>query len=161
MQIDSTPPDPPSLWHPKIHRMIAYWESLRVDGRLPGRRAIDPAAIRDLLPGVWMLDVHRDPFRLKYRLVGTRVVEAIGQEPTGRWVEEIHPHATTLEIFMERYRRVVDTGIPSRRRGTARLWSHDDYREIENIVLPLATDGINIDTLLILTVLHRADGTSI
>jgi len=161
MQIESIPPDPPSAWHPKLHRIIGYWTGLRREGRLPGRRDIDPAAVKDLLPGLWMLDVQRDPFRLRYRLVGTRIVEAIGQEPTGRWLDEIHPHAARLEGFVARYQRVADTGVPSRRRGTAMVWSHNDYREIENIVLPLASDGRLIDTLLILTVLHRPDGSSV
>ncbi len=161
MQIDSTPPDPPELWHPKLHRIIAYWKDLHAGDRLPGRRDIDPSAIRDLLPGIWMLDVQRTPFRLRYRLVGTRMVEAIGREPTGQWVDEVHPHSASTEAFMVRYLRVVESRVPSRRRGTARLWSHNDYREIENVVLPLAADGVRVDTLLILTVLHRPDGSSI
>lgn len=148
-------------WHPKLQRLFRYWESVHPAHGLPGRQHVDPLAIADLLPGVWLLDVQREPFRLRYRLVGTRVVEAIGHETTGLWVDEAHPHLLKHEQYFERYREVVTTKIPSRRRGPARIWTHQDYREIENVILPLASDGTNVDVLLLMTVMYRLDGTSI
>lgn len=45
--------------------------------------------------------------------------------------------------------------FPSRRRGIAQLWIHADYREIENLILPLASDGTNVDILMVSTKLFR------
>src|ERR1051325_8739892 len=38
----------------------------------------------------WMLDVHRNPLRYRYRLCGTEMVRSLGREVTGLWLDEIH-----------------------------------------------------------------------
>ena len=153
-------PDDLESWHPKLRRILSYWQRIHPPRGLPGRQHVDPVAIGDLLPGLWLLDLQREPFRMRYRLVGTRIVEAIGQDATGMWFEEAHPHIANWTEALERFRLVAETGRPSRRRGPALFWSHRDYREIENVVLPLAADGINVDMLMVLTVVYLADGTS-
>ncbi len=154
-------PDAAVAWHPKVLRFHAYWQEIRPAAGLPGRARFDPAAIPDLLPGIWLLDVHRGPLRLRYRLVGTRIVEAIGREVTGQWLDEAHPHIARDPSVLARYRAVVETGVPSHRRGRIRFWRHHDYREIENLVVPFAADGRSVDILAVLTVLHGTDGRSI
>jgi hypothetical protein len=148
-------------WHPKLRRLLQYWRSIHPPAGLPGRQHLDPLAISDLLPGIWLLDVQRAPFRLRYRLVGTRIVEAVGRELTGQWLDEAHPHILKDPNYPSRFQEVVETGVPSRRRGAARLWRHEDYREIENAIFPLATDGHNVDVLMVLTVLYRSDGKAV
>jgi hypothetical protein len=158
--VNGEPPDFPD-WHPKLQRMYRYWQQARpASDLLPGRQHIDPLDIPDLLPGVWLLDVQREPFRLQYRLVGTRVVEAVGREVTGQWVDEAHPHILAIPSYIDRYRAIAASGVPSRRRGQAQLWQHEDYREIENVIFPLATDGKVVDVLMVLTVMYWLDGTT-
>jgi hypothetical protein len=150
-----------SSWHPKLQRMYRYWQKARpAPDLLPGRQHIDPLDIPDLLPGIWLLDVLREPIRLRYRLVGTRIVEAIGREVTGQWLEEAHPHVLTIPGYAERYRTVVTSGVPSHRRGQAITWQHEDYREIENVLFPLAADGKTVDVLMVLTVIYWLDGST-
>jgi hypothetical protein len=141
---------------PDIEVIYDYWCALAPDRSLPGRQHIDPAKIPvHLLPSLWLLDVQREPFRLRYRLVGTAIVEAMRADPTGKFLDEAHPHVKSRAEFFERYERVARTGIPSRRRGIAQLWIHADYREIENLILPLASDGTNVDILMVSTKLFR------
>jgi hypothetical protein len=142
--------------HDDIRDILEYWCALIPERRLPGRQHIDPTKIpRRLLPSIWLLDVQRAPFRLRYRLVGTAIVDAMRKDPTGEWLDDAHPHIKPIEDYFSRYERVVRTGIPSRRRGPASLWSNVDYRDIENIVLPLASDGETVDILFVLTKLFR------
>lgn len=152
---------PAEAWDPRLLQLLEYWHACAPPGRLPGRQHINPSDIPKLLPGIWLLDVQRDPFRLRYRLVGTRIVEAIGREVTGQWLDQAHPHVGDTSAFYRRYRAAVEQRLPSRRKGPATLWSHEDYRTIENIILPLAADGETVDMLLVLTVLLRADGRSV
>lgn len=154
------PPADFASWHPKLQRFYRYWQEIHPPHGLPGRRHLDPLAIADLLPGIWLLDIQPDPFRLRYRLVGTRVVDAIGREVTGQWVDEAHPHLTADPAFFERYRGVAEMGMPSRRRGKVKAWTPDDYREIENLAVPLASDGRMVDVIAVLTIFHYPDGTS-
>jgi hypothetical protein len=146
-------------WGRGVRLAYEYWLGRRPDGALPGRRHIDPTDIPHLLRGLWLIDVAREPFRLRYRLVGTRIVEAMGRDPTGLWLDDAHPHARKVPGFFARYLRVVETGVPSRRKGTALLWNHRDYREIENILLPLAADGKTVDMIMVYTSIYRVDGS--
>ncbi len=152
-----------SAWHPKLRRLNDYWRSIHPRDGLPGRQHLDPLAIPDILPHLWLMDVQRGPFRLKYRLLGTLLVEWIGKDHTGRWLDEVHPHV--LESAdplaqgtgaLPRLKSVVDTGVPNWRRGKPTLFlAHKDFVEIERLVLPLASDGRNVDVLIAATVFHR------
>lgn len=147
-------------WQPRTTRLYHYWLSIHpAGGGLPGRQHFDPVAVPDLLPGLWLLDVQHQPFRLRYRLVGTGIVEAIGREVTGQWLDEAHPHIDGNREFIERYEQAVTTRTPSWRKGKPRLWAHKDYRTIENLLLPFARDGSVVDMLAAFTVLYRPDGS--
>ncbi len=157
----STEPADFADWHPKLQRMYQYWQALRpAPDLLPGRQHLDPLQIPDLLPGIWLLDIQREPFRLRYRLAGTRIVEAIGREVTGLWLDEAHPHLAAHPDYYDRYQSVMGSGVPNRRRGQARMWQHEDYREIENVIFPFAANGKTVDMLLVLTVVYWSDGHS-
>lgn len=159
MEHTTEPPSGFASWHPKLQHFYQYWRHIHPPQGLPGRHHFDPLAIASLLPNVWLLDVQRDPFRLRYRLVGTRIVDAIGCEVTGRWLDEAHPHLLSDPNFFSRYRAVTESKIPSHRRGRPRAWMPEDYREIENLAVPLAADGEAVDMLAMLTVFYRPDGT--
>ena len=149
-----------SIWHPKLQRFYLYWQRIRPPGRLPGRQHFDPLDIPDLLPGLWLLDLQREPFRLRYRVVGTRVIDAIGREVTGMWLDEAHPHLVNDDEYFARYRTIAETKTPDRRRGRPKAWTPDEYREVENLAAPLASDGETVDVIMMLSVFHYPDGTS-
>lgn len=140
-------------WHPRIARFFLYWRSIRPADRLPGRQHLDPLAIPELLPGVWLLDIQREPFRLRYRLVGTEAVEAIGGEVTGRWMDDVHG-TVRGQRYLDRYRAVVEHGLPSWRRGAPILCTQKQHETLENLVVPLAADGETVDMLAAFTVFH-------
>lgn len=149
-----------AAWHGRATRLYRYWLSIHPpEGGLPGRRHFDPVAVAGLLPGIWLLDVQRLPFRLRYRLVGTGIIEAIGHEVTGLWLDEAHPHIRDNAVFFGRYQQVAETGVPSWRKGKPLLWTHRDFGTIENLLLPLAKDGCEVDMLCAFTVFYRPDGS--
>src|SRR3546814_17152966 len=41
------------------------------------------------MPNILIADIEQDPFRVRFRLVGTKVVEATGFEFTGKYLDEI------------------------------------------------------------------------
>lgn len=162
--LQTEPPFDPDIntaaWHPRAVRLYRYWRSIRPPGvGLPGRRDFDPVAVPDLLPGICLLDVQQKPFRLRYRLVGTGIVEATGREVTGQWLEEAHPHIRGNTQLFDRYRGVVETGVPSWRKGKPLLWTNRDIGTIEDLLVPLAMDGRTVDILCACTVLYRPDGS--
>src|SRR5678815_3979586 len=72
-----------------------YWESKRRNGALPARADLDPLEMKQWLAGIVLVDVRRmpgesPPWRLIYRLVGTRANDLREQEATGKTVQEGH-----------------------------------------------------------------------
>jgi hypothetical protein len=68
--------------HAQSKALFAYWNGVRSGRRAPERAEIDPAAIRDLLPDTFILEVE-DKISFAYRLAGTRVCAAFGHELRG------------------------------------------------------------------------------
>ncbi len=106
-----------------------------------------------MLPNIWMLDVV-EPFRLRFRLVGTGIVEQIDSDPTGRWLDQAAPHLAGNEPFMERYRSVIANQGPLWTIGPADIRPNNPIRAVENLTLPFTTDGDRVDILMMLSVFH-------
>src|SRR3546814_20107151 len=103
-------------WHPDIRKLMAYWKTIRpAPDLLPGRQHLDPARIVPLLPGNWLLDVHRAPFRLRYRITGTAVVASPGRTLTGLWFDE--PHREMPPGYLLRYQSVPGRTTQTWQRG--------------------------------------------
>lgn len=73
----------------KVRQLHAHWEQVRGGRLLPARGDIDPSALKPLLPNIVIADVFHDPLRVRYRLVGTSVVEHSRFDFTGKWLHEV------------------------------------------------------------------------
>jgi len=73
-------------------RYVDYWLTLPASAGVPPRAALDPAAIREILPYfmLWELNHSHDA---KWRIVGSGIREWFGTELTGKNVVEIHTDA--------------------------------------------------------------------
>jgi hypothetical protein len=151
----------PATAHPRVAELTDYWSRIHPAQGLPGRQHFDPVDVRRLLPDIWMLDVHRDPLRFRYRLVGTAIVTAVGREITGQWIEKVFANWEPKDAPYRRYKAVLETGVPSWRRGAPFNADRARCPVVENIVLPLATDGSEIDILLGLTIYSWTDAPSV
>jgi len=155
------PKDAPPLaeWHPKVRRLFEHWSTLSPGpGLLPGRQHFDPLSVVELMPDLWMLGVDEASGRYHYRLVGTRVVEAMGRDVTGRWYDEVHPEAAAHPMA-EYLRARILAGEVTWRRGRPWLQVDPEIYEIEQVLLPLAKDGRTVDVLLAITVFIYAGGS--
>lgn len=77
------PPETP----PRVRQLAEYWLSLG-DGVAPERSQLEPGAIITLLPYVLLVQFEDAPFRVRYRLTGTKVDEMTGINITGRCLDE-------------------------------------------------------------------------
>jgi len=100
----------------KARRLAAYWQQLINNGRLPMRHDIDPGRIRDLLANVMILELHGDPrdqpMRLRYRLVGTAISAAMGQDATGKWLEDVIADADKAARFLGLFEQLREQREP-------------------------------------------------
>ena len=75
----------------EIVRLMLHWWLGKCGADIPDRSDLDPADLKPLLPNILISDVEHDPFRVRYRLVGTRAREATGFNIVGRYLDELLP----------------------------------------------------------------------
>ncbi|MBL8710324.1 MAG: PAS domain-containing protein [Rhodospirillaceae bacterium] len=98
---------------PNIRLLYDYWRSIG-GGRAPERDRVDPASIKNLLPYLMLVEFTADPFRVRYRLTGTRVDEFTGINLTGRYLDEFcsGDGAVAVRHLEDAYRQCAASGQP-------------------------------------------------
>lgn len=143
---------PSARWHVDTIALHEFWIREAQRGT-PLRSAFDPLDWSRLLPNIWMLDV-AEPFRLRFRLVGTRIVEQLAFDPTGRWLDDAAPHLVSDAPFMERYRWSATFQRPLWTIGPADIRPDNPIAAVENLTLPFASNGGRADILMMLSIFH-------
>ena len=110
---------------------------------MAARRDMDPLDITPkLLPWIMILDVEEAPRRFRYRLVGTRVVELLDRDLTGRYLDDQRNLGPVIDEILRRYNIVADTGEPLNFEGDL-IDVNGDKIWAERLALPLgATDDL-------------------
>ena len=152
-----------TAFHADIRRLYDYWRAIAPAGRLPGRIHFDPLDIPGLLPRIWLLEVHRAPqfrqgLRFRFRVAGTFIAQFQGSDPTGQWYDEAFA-GRPIDGVLERFGIAAEEGVPVWRRGNAAVAPGAEWRTIETLVLPLASDGATVDMILGATVVHPVGTT--
>jgi hypothetical protein len=80
-----------------VHALNDWWISKKVTSGLPDRRSFDPAEFKPLMPNLVLVEIEQAPFRIRYRLVGTRVAHFTGFDFTGRYLDELIALGSTSE----------------------------------------------------------------
>ena len=124
---------------PLIRQLFTYWQSKCRGGTVPRRADIDPSEIPKLMPSLLIVDIEHEPFRVRYRLVGTRIVQATGFEFTGKYLDEIIL-ADDEGPFLESYRAACESKTPILSRIKWHL-DNETTGEYDACFLPLSDDG--------------------
>lgn len=131
----------------KVLGFHRYWESKSVAGAAPLRASIDPTEIPRLLPHLVIAAIETPPMRIRYRLVGTRLVEANGWDYTNRYLDECN--FAVEPLLVECYRQLITTRAPV---YAYYEWTKTDWVSPRGAVgasesgfFPLSSDGTAID----------------
>ncbi len=124
---------------PLVLRLHDYWHSLRGSREVPDRGDLDPADLKLLLPNILISEPSFNPFRVRYRLVGTRITRTTGFDFTGRYLDEVlRPEID--EDWHGHYRLCHDRRIPVYGQTTAPTKSGGDFT-YEFGIFPLRRSG--------------------
>jgi hypothetical protein len=121
----------------KARRLFEYWLRLKRNGRPGPRAAFDPTEVPSLLSSLLLGDIETDPFRVYFRLVGTRVAAFSRLDFSGYYLDALDYKSRDSVEWVECYRRVHDSGVGVV--GVNRVtWPDEAPMEYEFALLPLA-----------------------
>jgi len=132
---------------PILGPAFTYWKSKCGTRTAPSRRDIDVMEIpRRLLPYLQITERAEDGKRIRFRLVGTSIVEAYGTELTGKYMDEVYS-GDRLRYIEVNYRTVCEKKRPLL--VINRYCSTRDVPLVCNrLLMPLCSDGTTIDQFL-------------
>src|SRR5688572_16164450 len=121
-----------------IRSLQDWWCANAQDG-LPDRAHFQPADFKHMLPFMLISDVEHTPFRIRYRLVGTRVVAATGLDVTGMYLDTLEPVGEE-EPWMEDYALSYQNRRPVVGTTTTRTPIHGSRQPVGKSGLTLKID---------------------
>ena len=130
---------------PKIQWAYDFWLARKGDRELPSRADFMPEDMRPILGCTMLLTVSYKPLVLRYTICGTDIVEHYGTDLTGKLADDLEPKAFA-DLIMELYRDLIAKRRPMIHKVT--FETLDRLSEFERLMLPLATDGGQIDQIL-------------
>ncbi|HXQ41333.1 MAG TPA: PAS domain-containing protein [Candidatus Udaeobacter sp.] len=126
-----------------LRQLFAYWNRLRAGRIAPAWSEIDPAAIKALLPHIIVTEFLDDPFDVRFRLIGTMIVEAYGEDFMGRNLRSLEPTGG-VDLWLGLYASVVRERLPV----CGRYSLSSDYVQTQYVdagIFPLSADGVKVD----------------
>ncbi|HKT18242.1 MAG TPA: PAS domain-containing protein [Stellaceae bacterium] len=142
---------------PRLNALYAYWDKERGGRPLPSRTDIDPADLRFILGHLVLVDVLRDPLRFRIRLQGTELEWWMGGNLTGQCTDRLRTPGL-VAVARKCLTATVESRAPFHQVGEEIIG--DLPRRYEALLLPLASDGINVNMVLA-GVLCREDRSSL
>lgn len=136
-----------------IRNAKAYWERIRADRAVPGRRDLDPVEIPQLLAHVMLVDVVAEPLDFTFRLIGSEIDAIISRRSVGRRFSTI-PHMAPGNKVWAEYETVVRTREPLT--GAVDYVGADrQVRGVRHCLMPLSADGERVTTLFVAVEIER------
>lgn len=131
-----------------VRQFHDYWLSKRGAAALPDRDLIDPSQIKPLLPNILIAEPSHPPFRVRYRLIGSRVAATAGMELTGRYLDELVA-ADAEDHWQAYYHQVWSEKIPVYGEVTVPTLHGDQFR-YEFGIFPLSKGGDSVEQFIAL-----------
>jgi hypothetical protein len=129
-----------------LHR---YWESLRVDGKLPSRAQFDITRLKAVMGATSIVEVAGAiPEDFRYRLVGTQI--PLPMSLSNRTIEALRASEPFFRGVEQDYMAARDLGMPLYHEVMAVI----DYvtYSYARLILPFAADGETVNQLLVSSV---------
>jgi len=119
--------------HPALKDLQRRLDGLRAGADLPTVTAADPLDLRDFLGNLFIIAIGPDERDFTYTLIGTKIVDVLDRDSTGRTVAETFPpdHPIT-----DVYVRACRERCPVRTYGQLD-WVKKEHRQFESLMTPL------------------------
>lgn len=130
--------DDVAQWPEGLRTLHAHWDHIRAGRALPLRADFDPLDVPQHLPDIALVDIGPEGDEFTYRVVGTRVADAIGYDRTGQTASTAYADNPALgDTLGGLVRRLVEARRPFAIRA-ALYWVGRDHVTLDASILPLA-----------------------
>jgi hypothetical protein len=138
-----------------LKEVYAYWLTKRGSRIAPPSSALRSEKLTLLLPNITLLDAVGDPPRFRFRVCGTNLSVAYGEDLTGKFLDEIDLGSGSAGIIGLSI-KVVKECRPQVAR--VRYTKQRDGRtlEYERIALPVSDDGQAVNMLMFVFAFEKA-----
>lgn len=131
----------------RARRMHQYWLDKKGERAMPARSSIDPGEIKDLLPHVILSRLEYDPFRVLYKLIGTRAAENAGLDYSSHYLDELDFVSEYGTDWPAIYRTIAAEKAPLF--GLCQIRFTDKMTKSYVVAMfPLSSDGARVDQVL-------------
>lgn len=128
-----------------LTELLEYWVSLKNDDQIPKVYSFDMLAVPSLVSKLSVFEFVEDRIRVEFQ--GTDCVDAIGQDLTGCFIDELN----LTEAMVDRCRECAASGVPYYVEDIEVTWSAKDYKSYCSLGLPLANlDGVPLKVVYLM-----------
>lgn len=139
--------------NPLLDRLFDLWRARRGGKTLPARSAFSIDDLKPWLGRIAVAELEGWPPRFRFVLHGMQLVENMGEDWTGRYLDEVVPPAIR-DVIMRPYLDCVAHCVP-----VFDTLSDDTlpraFAPADRLVLPCAEDGTHIDRTFTCVLLNR------
>ena len=151
----------PEEMHADLRSFMDFWRVKKGERRMPSMHELDLLEIPHLAGGLFIIDItYQDdqPVRFQYRHAGLDIVDTIGMEITGRFLDEIFP-PENYKILVEDYQDAILHCQPSYM-SFLEAPAPNAMILYERLLLPIGPDGAARPTAFIGMHARTAKGTA-
>lgn len=132
----------PDKIEPNLTRVLAYWESLkRSTNDMPFWDDVNLSMLPDLSDKLMLIDVFKEPLRLRFNVVGRELTDRYGEDVHGRFADKIEIRSP-FQYLLSQCSAVIEGGVPTYYQHvseeTANRHTSGKY---SRILLPMWGDG--------------------
>ena len=138
-----------------MRAVYGYWCDSRSEGGLPPVGSIDPTRLpRACLPFIALLDVEASPLRFRTRLTGTGVVEALGIDHSGLYLDDIPGMTEQIKriAWCARERRPYLSDAPV-------SFAPNDYKHYTVLTLPFGDAARGVERIMFVFDFHEGEAS--
>lgn len=137
---------------PTLRSLYRHWLDARRERPMPARRSIDPMAMRETLPNLFLYTFDAEKDRFYCRLAGEQINQMVGTVCSKRFLDQIFA-PQVFQVVHQRYRAIVTRPTLLHMHGVVKM-ANGLAVPGERLVLPLGDDGRNGDALVGAAVYH-------
>lgn len=138
--------DPQQITRGPLADAYEYWHGLKTDDEVPGIGSFDLLAVPHLVANTTIFEVVGQ--RIRIRFVGTDIIAQIGEDTTGRYLDEM----SNMSAVEARAFNCVETGSPYLLSGLPVTWTSRDFKTYSTLGLPLSGSEATITQIIFVMV---------